>query len=270
GDLNIAMYGGSGDSPRVVMAPTTTEECYTGIQLAFDLAEKYQTPVIFLSDLFLGQQSVINTIKPKKERKRSTRIAPTEEQLEGYNRFTDTGSGVSPWIVPGEEGAYYSITGLEHSDTGNPNFDAGIHERMQEKRARKFESMKADIPEPFVHGDEDAEIGLTCWGSPTGAILEGMNLARAEGIKSKLIVSIMVNPQPEEHFQRFFDSCREIIIPEMNHSGQYAALMKSRYGIRPIEIHCPSVKLVSPNEIAEKIKEVHHERIAEAPRLTVV
>ena len=97
-----------------------------------------------------------------------------------------------------------------------------------------------------------------------------MELARADGVKSKLIVSIMINPQPEEYFRRFFDSCREIIIPEMNHSGQYAALMKSRYGIRPIEIHCPSVTLVSPQEIAEKIKEVQHELIAEAPRLTVV
>lgn len=270
GDLNIAMYGGSGDSPRVVMAPTTSEECYTGIQLAFDLAEQYQTPVIFLSDLFIGQQSVVDTIKIERNRDKSTRIAPDEEQLTDYNRFSETESGVSPWIVPGEEGAFYSITGLEHSDTGNPNFGAGVHERMQSKRALKFESMKAELPVPEIFGDEDAEIGLTCWGSPTGAILEGMEIARNEGIKTKLIVSIMINPQPEEYFQAFFDSVRVIIIPEMNHSGQYAALMKSRYGIRPVEIHCPSVKLVSPKAIAGRIKEVHYERIAEAPRLTVV
>ncbi len=270
GDLNIAMYGGSGDSPRVVMAPTTSEECYTGIQLAFELAEKYQTPVIFLSDLFLGQQSVVNTIKRNKTRGHTARVKPNEDDLKDYNRFSDTETGVSPWIVPGEEGAYYSITGLEHSDTGNPNFDAGVHERMQDKRARKFEVMKEELPAPMIYGDEDAEIGLTCWGSPTGAILEGMEIAREQGIKSKLIVSVMINPQPEHHFHRFFESCREIIIPEMNHSGQYANLMKSRYGIRPIELHCPSVRLVSPNEIARKIKEVHHEYIAEAPRLTVV
>ncbi|NNE66681.1 MAG: hypothetical protein HKN33_08940 [Pyrinomonadaceae bacterium] len=141
---------------------------------------------------------------------------------------------------------------------------------MQQKRARKFETMKAELPRPQIFGDEDAEIGLTCWGSPTGAILEGMEIARAEGIKSKLITSIMINPQPEEEFRAFFDTCREVIIPEQNHSGQYAGLMKSRYGIRPVEIHCPSVKLVSPRSIAEKIKEVHHEHIAETPRLTVV
>lgn len=270
GDLNISMYGGSGDSPRVVMAPTTTEECYTGIQLAFDLAEKYQTPVIFLSDLFLGQQSVVNTIERKNERDRNVRTSPNESELAGYNRFADSESGVSPWLVPGEEGAFYSVTGLEHSDTGNPNFDADIHHRMQEKRARKFESMKAEIPSPQIFGDETAEIGLATWGSPTGAVLEGMEIARSEGVQSKLITSIMINPQREDEFRQFFDSCKQIIIPEMNHSGQYAALMKSRYGIRPIEIHCPSVRLVSPREIADRIKEVEHEHIAKTPRLAIV
>lgn len=270
GDLNIAMYGGSGDSPRVVMAPSTTEECYTGIQLAFDLAEKYQTPVIFLSDLFLGQQTVVDTIDRKVDRNRSTRVKPTDDALMDYNRFHNTEDGISPWVVPGEEGAFYSVTGLEHSETGNPNFDAGVHLRMQDKRFRKFETMKADLPMPEIFGDEEAEIGLTCWGSPTGAILEGMQIARKEGIKSKLITSIMINPQPEEYFQEFFDSCEQIIIPEMNHFGQYAQLMRSRYGIRPVELHIPSVKPPSPRVIADKIKEVKNEYSTETPRLAIV
>ena len=261
-DLNIALYGGAGDSPRVVMAASTNRECYTGIQLAFDLAEKYQTPVIFLSDLFLGQRTVINTVERKVDRNRSTRIQPTNGDLRAYNRFQDTDTGVSPWLIPGEEGALYSITGLEHSETGNPNFAADVHEKMTEKRFRKFEAMKADLPVPRVFGDEDAEIGLTCWGSPVGAVFEGMEIAREAGVKSKLITSIMIHPQPEEFFQAFFDSCRRIIIPEMNHQGQYAALMKSRYGIRPVEMHFPGVKQVSPRKVADKIIEVQHELIA--------
>lgn len=270
GDLNISLYGGSGDSPRVVLAPSTCEECYTGIQLAFDLAEKYQTPVIFLSDLFLGQQTVVNTITPEVDRSRSTRVKPSEDELMDYNRFKSTDTGISPWVIPGEEGAFYSITGLEHSETGNPNFDAGVHLRMQDKRYRKFEAMKADMPLPKVIGDEDAEIGLTCWGSPTGAIIEGMEIAREEGVLSKLITSIMINPQPEEEFKKFFSSCRQIVIPEMNHSGQYASLMKSRYGIRPVEIRFPGVTPASPRKIANKIKEVHDELITKTPRLAVV
>lgn len=261
GDLNIAMYGGAGDSPRVVMAPTTTRECYDGIQLAFDLAEKYQTPVIFLSDLFLGQQTTIDTIERKVERFRSTRVKPNGELLNGYHRYRDTETGISPWLVPGEKGAIYSITGLEHSATGNPNFEAGIHKQMTEKRFRKFEAMKRELPAANLFGDETAEIGLTCWGSTTGAVMEGMELAREEGVLSKLITSIMINPQPEDDFQRFFASCREIIIPEMNYSGQYAALMKSRYGIRPVEMHFTGVKPASPRQIADKIIEVHNELV---------
>ncbi len=270
GDLNIAMYGGSGDSPRVVMAPATCEECYTGIQLAFDLAEKYQTPVIFLSDLFLGQQTVVDTIQRNINRNRSTRVIPDDAALSDYNRFAESETGISPWVIPGEEGAFYSVTGLEHSVTGNPNFDAGVHLRMNEKRFRKFETMKSDIPAARIVGDENAKIGLTCWGSPTGAVIEAMEIARDEGAPSKLITSIMINPQPEEEFQRFFNSCVKVIIPEMNHSGQYAQLMRSRYGIRPVEMHIPGVKPASPRKIANLIKEVHDELVTETPRLAVV
>jgi len=270
GDLNIAMYGGSGDSPRVVMAPVNAEECYTGIQQAFDLAERFQTPVIFLSDLFLGQRTEIDRVERRVERDRCTRVKATDEDLTEYLRFRDTESGISPWVVPGEPGALYSVTGLEHSETGNPNFDAGIHVKMTEKRYRKFESMKKELPRPRIIGDEDAEIGLTTWGSTTGAVIEGMEIAKAEGVKSKLIVSMMINPQREDDFRAFFDSCKEIIIPEMNHSGQYAALMRSRYGIDPREMHFPGVTPVSPRMIADKIKEVQNELATEASRLAIV
>ncbi len=87
GDLNISLYGGAGDTPRVVMAPSNSEECYSGIQLAFDIAEKYQTPVIFLSDLFLGQRIETVTIKENIDRGRCTRNKPTSEQMENYQHY---------------------------------------------------------------------------------------------------------------------------------------------------------------------------------------
>lgn len=264
GDLNIALYGGAGDSPRVVMAPATCTECYHGIQVAFDLAEKYQTPVIFLSDLFLGQRTVTTRIEAQVHRERCARVKPTGAELKDYRRFRITRSGVSPMLVPGEEGSFYTVTGLEHSELGNPNFESTVHRDMNDKRFRKFESMLADLPAPQVLGDMDAEIGLTGWGSPTRSIVEAMEIAREQGVKSKLIRSIMVYPQPEEAFRSFFASCRRIIIPEMNYQGQFAALMKSRYGIKPIEMHLPGIVPASPGQIAKKIIEVHHELAGEA------
>ena len=259
GDLNIALYGGAGDSPRVVMAPSNSEECYSGIQLAFDIAEKYQTPVIFLSDLFLGQRTETVTIKENIDRDRCTRKKPTSEQLENFQRYQITDDGVSPQIVPGEPGAVYSTTGLEHSVTGNPNYEADVHSMMTAKRFRKFESMVSDLPEANILGDETAEIGIAGWGSTIGSILEGMELAKKQGIKTKLIKSIMIHPQHEDSFRKFFASCKKIIVPEMNYQGQYAALLKSRYGIRPIEIHIPAVNPVSPLKIAQKIMEASSE-----------
>jgi len=259
GDLNIALYGGAGDSPRVVMAPSNSEECYSGIQLAFDIAEKYQTPVLFLSDLFLGQRTETVTIKENIDRDRCTRKRPTSEQLENFQRYQITDDGVSPLIVPGEPGAVYSTTGLEHSVTGNPNYEEEVHSMMTAKRFRKFESMVEDLPEADILGDETAEIGIAGWGSTIGSILEGMEIAKEQGVKTKLIKSIMIHPQHEDSFRKFFASCKKIIVPEMNYQGQYAALLKSRYGIRPIEIHIPAVNPVSPLKIAQKIMEASSE-----------
>ncbi len=256
-DLNIALFGGAGDSPRVVMAPTDSEECYTGIQLAFDIAEKYQTPVIFLSDLFLGQRTETANIRKSVDRDRCTRKKPTEEELTDYRRYRLTEDGVSPLVVPGEPGAYYTITGLEHTEKGNPNYESHVHSAMTEKRFRKFEAMVPDFPGADILGDNDAVIGIAGWGSTIGAILEGMAIAREKGVKSKLIKSIMIHPQREAVFREFFDSCRTIIVPEMNYLGQYAALLKSRYGIKPIEIHIPAVDPVSPQKIADKIMEAN-------------
>ncbi|OGL48098.1 MAG: hypothetical protein A2161_12700, partial [Candidatus Schekmanbacteria bacterium RBG_13_48_7] len=259
GDLNLALFGGAGDSPRVVMAPSDSEECYSGIQLAFDIAEKYQTPVIFLSDLFLGQRIETVNIQDNVDHNRCARKKPGQKDLEDYQRYKITEDGVSPLLVPGEEGAFYTITGLEHTIHGTPNYESEVHQMMTAKRFRKFQSMNDDLPQADIIGDEDAEIGIASWGSTIGAVLDGMELARKNGVKSKLIKSIMINPQHEESFRKFFNSCKKIIVPEMNYQGQYASLLKSRYGIRPIEMHIPSVHPVSPVKIARQILEVHNE-----------
>jgi len=261
GDLNIALYGGASDSPRVVMAPSNSEECYTGIQLAFDIAEKYQTPVIFLSDLFLGQRLETAEFETKIDHNRSTRKRPTADQVKNYLRYQVSEDGVSPLLVPGEPGAFYTITGLEHTTRGNPNYESEVHSEMTKKRFRKFDAMKDDLPPADVIGDADAEIGIATWGSTLGAILEGMNIAREKGVKSKLIKSIMIHPQHEQSFAEFFALCKKVIVPEMNFQGQYAALLKSRYGIKPIEMHIPSVDPVSPAQIAQKIMEAHDELV---------
>jgi len=130
---------------------------------------------------------------------------------------------------------------------------------MTAKRFRKFDSIVEDLPHADILGDETAEIGIAGWGSTIGSILEGMKLAKQQGVKTKLIKSIMIYPQRENLFRKFFASCKKIIVPEMNYQGQYAALLKSRYGIKPIEIHIPAVNPVSPLKIARKIMEASSE-----------
>ena len=241
------------------MSASDCEECYKGIQLAFDLAEKFQTPVIFLSDLFLGQRLESLKLKENINYNRSTRIKPDKNDLEDYKRYKITDTGISPLIIPGEDGALYTMTGLEHNEKGLPNYEEENHSKMTAKRFRKFENMKKIIPKAEIIGDDDAKIGISSWGSTIGAIIEGMEIAKRKGVKSKLIKSIMIFPQDEETYKDFFSKCKKILIPEMNYQGQYAKYLRSIYNIDPIELHIPSVNPINPGYIAKKIMEINDE-----------
>ena len=134
-DLNLAVYGGSGDAQRIVLAPTNVEGCYRCAGKAFELAEKYQTPVIVLLDLYLSNrlESVTLPAKPPfapsliKGLSGATARAP-------YQRFALTDDWVSPRALPGQEGGIHTVTGLEHNEAGRPKDTPEVHARMTEKR----------------------------------------------------------------------------------------------------------------------------------------
>ena len=125
-DLNLAVFGGSGDARRIVLAPTNVEGCYRCAGRAFELAEKYQTPVIVLLDLYLSNrlESVTGVGK--------TRFAPNlskglSARAPGvpYQRFALTDDWVSPRAIPGEPGGIHTVTGLEHNELGRPKDTPG-------------------------------------------------------------------------------------------------------------------------------------------------
>src|SRR5918994_179768 len=134
-DLNLAVYGGSGDAQRIVLAPTNVEGCYRCAGKAFELAEKYQTPVIVLLDLYLSNrlESVVLPAKPP--------FAPSlvkglsaRDRAGPYQRFAITNDWISPRAVPGQEGGIHTVTGLEHNEAGRPKDTPEVHARMTEKR----------------------------------------------------------------------------------------------------------------------------------------
>ncbi|PJA57292.1 MAG: 2-oxoacid:acceptor oxidoreductase subunit alpha [Rhodocyclales bacterium CG_4_9_14_3_um_filter_68_10] len=236
-DLHIAVYGGHGDAQRIVIAPTNVEGCYRCAGKAFEMAERYQTPVVVLLDLYLSNryETVVFPARPPFAPNQSK--APEKDQLgDAYRRYALTDDLISPRTVPGDKDGMYVATGLEHNELGRPNDQPQNHEAQSRKR---HEKLKAALAHPdFTHykrfGDEGAvDVGIIGWGSNFGECLEAMIKARAEGIRCAAMKVVMISPFPVAGVTGFMDQCREVLVPEVNYEGQFANVLQANVG-RPV------------------------------------
>ena len=226
-DLQAAIFGGPGDSPRIVIAPTNVGECYEYTVKSFQLAEKYQTPVIVLTDFFLDNR-VENIAMPhaSEEEIGDGNIYPDETEKGSYRRFEITESGISPRSIPGMEGFHFSTTGLEHTETGNPDYSSRNHMKMSDKRHRKIQWALRDIPEPLEFSDGGSlDVGVIAWGSTFGSALEAVLKGREKGLKVGALKVTSMYPYHADAIRDFMDRCVEVLIPELNHQGQLANLI---------------------------------------------
>lgn len=230
-DLNMAVYGGSGDAQRIVLAPTNVDGCYRCAGKAFELAEDYQTPVIVLLDLYLSNR--YETVVPPKSNPFKPKVTPKVEGPGPFKRFAPTPTGVSPRALPGQKGGVHTVTGLEHNELGRPSDLPSMHESMSEKRHRKLlgalKHPDLTIAKRFGATGK-VDIGLLGWGSTFGEILEAMYMAEAEGISCSAMKVVMLQPLPVDPINAFFDDARVVIVPELNYEGQFASLVCGALG----------------------------------------
>ncbi len=224
-DLNIALYGGHGDTTRIILAPTNVSECYSCAIKAFDYAQRYQMPVILLSDFFLANRRETIHETFKKPKKTDTLVKPKSSTQKSFKRFKNTKNGISPMPIPGTEGFYYTTTGLEHNESGTPVYDPENHLAQTDKRFRKLKTALQEINDAEIIGDPKAKIGIVSWGSTTGAVLEAMSLAQSKGISIKVLKTTVLWPLPENSIKELFSSVEKVLIPEMNYQGQLASLL---------------------------------------------
>jgi 2-oxoglutarate ferredoxin oxidoreductase subunit alpha len=256
GDLNLAVFGAHGDAPRIVLAPGDVEECVNYIIQAFNLAEKYQVPVIFLTDQSLAHRTQTFTSPDFSKIPVVNRLLPTEEELKDYKRFKMTENGVSPMALPGMEGGCYAATGLEHSDRGAPNFTPQTHTIMSAKRFKKIEECSKEKGFTTRFGPKKAKIGIIGWGSTQGALREGMELAAKEGISAALLQVKMIFPIPEAEIREFIESVEQVIVAELNYGGQYNQIFRSKFLIDSISLtKCEGLPFYA-EEVAAKLKAV--------------
>jgi len=258
-DFNSAVSGGTGDCPRIVLAPTDTKSCYEATVLALYLAEKYQTLVVLLLDFFLSN-SIRNIDIPQKPSAKmlDANIAPDKEDLKDYQRYKITETGISPRAVPGTKGGMFFSTGLEHDEYGRPNYDDANHLKMTQKRYKKFNTvlLEAPAPEISVKDKETFDIGVISWGSSAGAAHEAAMTAQKEGINASSFSTMMVSPFPEKDLIEFADKCKKILIPELNFSGQFANFV-THILKRPVErLNFITGRPMASEDILQKMREM--------------
>ncbi len=239
-DLECALHGSHGGAERMVLAPTNVTECFQAVGRAQGLAEKYQTPVVVLTDQFLGyRRETLERLDPVDVNcADDARLRP--KQGEGtYLRYILTEDGISPMSVPGEPDTLFTATGLEHTEDGTPAYDAETHIRMSGKRAAKLDTLGRAERWTGRFGTEGADIGVLAWGSVVGAAKEAVALAGSRGVEASGFYTVFLNPLPEDELGEFVRSVKRLIIPELNHTGQFARLIRERFLVGPEPLALP-------------------------------
>ena len=255
-DLHAAVFGGPGDSARIVIAPTNVRECYEFTLMSFQLAERYQTPVIVLTDFFLNNRVERVKIPSASEAQRANwNVYPDESSRGQYERYRVTESGISPRAIPGTEGFLFDATGLEHTEKGRPDYSPENHSKMTEKRHRKIQGALKDLPEPvqFSSG-ETLDVGVIAWGSTFGSALEAVLTAQREGLKVGALKVMSLFPYHAEVIRAFMKKCKEILIPELNYEGQLANLIGHLHGKDVVRLNRTTGMPMAATLILDKVK----------------
>jgi 2-oxoglutarate/2-oxoacid ferredoxin oxidoreductase subunit alpha len=231
-DLNLAVFGGHGDCPRVVLAPTSVKDCfYTAIE-AVNIARKYNVPVLILSD-----QSIATRIEAFEEpdlQKVCQDITPDLSPVQEYVPYS--ASGISTRVVPGTRilnGKYPIATGLEHDEMGHPSGSPKLHTQMTARRRMKLQRLAAELATPQVYGPPEGNVLLVGWGSTHGPIREAVDRARAAGDSVSSVHIRHISPLPPA-LENIFAGFNHVCVVEMNDEGLYGygqlgGLLRARF-----------------------------------------
>ena len=263
GDLDVTLYGGHGEVPRFVLAPTTIDECFWKTVEAFNLAEKYQLPVYLVADLSLAVTE--RTFDPDAfdmdavdvERGRVVDDDTVPEWLDEAGRFRPhaaTEDGVSPRALPGTTDGAHMSTGLEHDELGRRTEDTEVRLEQVHKRNRKVETARER--ESFDYrefGDADADALVVSWGSNEGALVEALEHLDDDGVDVRVISVPYVFPRPD--LTEEFDAHEQVVVVECNETGQFANVLERDTLTRVERINKYDGVRFKADELATEVKE---------------
>ncbi len=237
-DLNQALGASQGDYPRIIIAPTHTADCFHSAVEAFNLAEKYQLPVILISDLLLSEhpETVDLELLPHRVPVDRGDIVTEWDPANGtYKRFAFTASGVSPRALPGTPNTLYVAATDEHDEEGILISDVftnpAVRRKIAEKRMKKMALALKDLPAPELEGPLDAEVTLIGWGSSRGVIREAIAQLAAHGVRANHLQIKYILPFHADEVRNILSRARRRICVEGNATGQFARHLRAETGI---------------------------------------
>ena len=216
-DLLAVLYGQPGDAPKVVLAPSTIEECFHFVILARKIAEAFRMPVILLSDANLA-----TGVQPfPRPGLREDWLSPPVDQSrwkEGHKPYAwDENTGLSQRPIPGQIGGEYTLTGLAHSDAAKVTYLPEINQKTATMRSHKLATFGRSLKPPKVYGDEKGDLLIVGWGSTRGAIEEAVDRAREQGVSVSSLHLHFLSPL-EPGLKEIFSRFKKVMTVEINYS----------------------------------------------------
>jgi 2-oxoglutarate ferredoxin oxidoreductase subunit alpha len=263
-DLNQVYGASQGDFPRIIIAPKDTKDCFDTAVESFNLAEKYQCPVIIITDLLLSEHP--ETIEPEDLKAdvpidRGEMVTSIKSGNGNFKRYAFTKSGISPRAIPGTADGMYIAATDDHDEEGVLISDvfcnSAIRRKINEKRMKKLDMALKDLPAPKIEGRADADVTLIGWGSMEGVIREAVEQLNASGIKTNQLHFKYLLPFHSKEAIEILKHTKRTICVEMNSTGQFARHLRAETS------HAVSAQILKydgepfePRQIAEQVRAI--------------
>ena len=264
GDLRFVIHAGQGEYPRVVIAPGDLEECFYETMRAFNWAEKYQIPVILLTDKYVAERETsaepfdMDRVKIERGLFMNGQYGSDEKE---YSRYEVTETGVSPRAVPSAKRAIIHANSDEHDEHGITSEDPNVTTMMMDKRLRKLQTIAREFEEREVettkfYGPEEAQATIISWGSTKGPIREAMKILAPEGIAVNFLQILYLHPFPKAKAEKALEKAKKTIVVEQNKTSQLSSLIREHLLRKPDhKILKYDGRPFSPEHLSERIKE---------------
>jgi 2-oxoglutarate ferredoxin oxidoreductase subunit alpha len=233
GDLQFAIWASQDEFPRIVLAPGDVFEAFELSRQAFDWADKFQVPIIVLSDKFLSESNQ-STHFPNTKFKTdllSRQPNPSTDDTGFHARYTVTETGISPRPVPGQKDGYYMANTYEHDIHGIGSESAEDRIAQNNKRMKKMTAIKSATPIQFYDGSDNPEVTFISFGSTLGPIREALVTLRAQGIDAAAYNLSWMWPFPVEQTMNVIQKSKNTVVVEGNSLNQLAKLIRQETGI---------------------------------------